>query len=285
MRTKFGGKSEQVFEVRIRYGKGLGKRGQALRGRFDVLAKDEPARDAKRDRMQKVANALATAGLHQDVGAVLDEMGAATSERLLSALEDRTRRMCADAEKARSSAPSDGELDPKRATFGQVAEMFFLSLERKGNSPRTIGRDRNRLRVLGSKLANTPVGAVDNKQADEAMKLVGPEGVTCRHLYEGLIFRVLKHATKIYLLDTVPLRAGFVTEQRPPSRLFQYLRADEEWQRLTCRAIPLYRRVGYGLMSREGVRPEFLTLFYWSDRVDPEARVSHIDLESGLLTH
>jgi integrase len=284
MRAKYSGKDQQTFEVRIRYGLGLGKDGGHLRGRYKVLAKDEQAKEAKRMRMSAIAQALAACGLHADVDAVLDEVGMAVSESVLLALENKVRGLCAETQERAQAASAETPASAMR-TFDQVADLLFAEQRGKGNAVRTIDQDRQRLRVLQPKLGSTLVDQVTHALATEAMALVGPEVDVCRNLYEGLIFRVLKHAVKLDLIASIPLRPGFVSLQLPPKRLFQYLYVDEESALISFKPTPLWRRLGYGLMSREGVRPGLLEQFYWSDRVRPNQKVSSIDIESGLLTH
>lgn len=261
------------WRVRLRYGAGL-------RERFIVIAKDDAAAQRKADRMQIMANRLARHGKHVEAKAVLQEAGLTTTETDLLEVEQVVTELCAEA-KAEGAVPKG----PARTTFGDVAELLFERHVREGNSLSTLKKDRQRLRVIYPRIGAVPVADITRKIADEAMALVPADVQAGRNLYEGLIYRVLKLAVRMELIDAIPLRSDFVSRQPAPKKLFQYLRVDEEFDLITCRRIPLERRVGYALMSREGVRPEFLSLFFWSDRVDPDAKVSTLDLESGLLTH
>lgn len=292
MRAKFAGKEQRTFTVRIRYGLGLRKRPEsadepldAARDRFVVLAKDEPARDAKRDRMARMATDLAACGLHKDVKEVLTEAGLAPSDVVLSGIEEMVRDRCA-AKRAKADDVAAGR-EPKmsaKTPFAEVAECLLAQQKETNNSPRTIKKDRQRLATVAPKIGKVPIGQVTNKIAVEAMKLVPANVEASRCLYEGFISRVVKHAQRLELIDAYPLRPDFVSRQLDPKKLFQYLYVTEEFALITGPA-PLWRRIGYALMSREGVRPEFLTLFYYSDKVDPEAKLSSIDLDSGLITH
>jgi integrase len=285
MRAKFAGKAQRTFKVRIRYGVGFAGSPTAMRERFVVLAKNEKARDAKRDRMARMATDLAACGLHKDVKAVLDEAGVAPSDVVLSGIEEMVRGRCAAARaKAESIAAGRQPVWSAKTTFAEVAELLFEKQKQKKNSPHSIGKDRQRLAVLAPRLAKVPIGQLTNKIADEAMMLV-PAGVEAgRCLYEGLISRVVKHARRLEIIEGYPLRQDFVSPQPEPKKLFQYLYVEEDLALITGPA-PLWRRLGYAIMSRESVRPGFLTHFYYSDRVDPNAKLSSIDLDSGLLTH
>lgn len=261
------------FRVRLRYGAGL-------RDRFIIVAKDEPAALVKARRMQRMANQLAASGKHAEAKAVLEEAGLAETQQDMLDVESVVRDLCAEAAVADASAPAGS----KTPTFNKVADLYFDEQLRRGNSPRTVSRDRQRLARVAGTLMTTRVNQVTKAMADAAMATLPESAGTSRFLFEGAIYRVLKHAEKLELIDQMPLRADWVSKQLDPKKLFQYLRADEERKLITGRA-PLWRRIGYAIMSREGVRPEFLTHFYWSDRVDPQAVVSTIDLDSGLLTH
>jgi hypothetical protein len=272
MRAKFVGKEQRTFLVRIRYGEGAA----GARDRFMVLAKDEKARDAKRDRMAKMATDLAACGLRKDVKAVLDEAGLAPSDVVLSGIEEMVRSRCALALAKAGAAAAGRELElGGETTFAEVAELLFERQKRKGNSLKSIGRDRQRQRVVAPKLDKLPVSRITHAIARQAMDLVPPTVVAGRCLYEGLISRVLKHAVELGCIEATPLKPSFVSAQPEPKRLFQYLRVDEDRGLLSCREVLLGLRLAYGFMSRESPRPEFLSLFTWSD----------IDLESGLLTH
>jgi hypothetical protein len=209
---------------------------------------------------------------------VLEEAGAARSEAELAEIESVVRDLCAEA-----AAPDAPKPAPK--TFGDVAALLFEKHIRDGNRPRTLKKDKFYLSVLGPRLARVPVAEMTTRIADAAMALVPPSVEASRNLYEGFIYRVMKYAVRLELIPANPLRSDFVSKQQPPKRLFQYLRVAEDAALIACGAAPLEERIGYALMDREGVRPELLSLFYWSDRADPNARVSTIDLESGLLTH
>lgn len=267
--------SEGRWRVRLRFGKGL-------RDRFIILARTEPEAEAKAGRMQRMANELAACGKHVEAKAVLDEAGAAQTEKEMAEIESVVRDLCAEA--TADAARAEPQLSG-RTTFGQVAELLFQRHIEAGNKPRTLQKDRSYMEVLRPRLGKVRVEEITNRVADEAMQLVPASVESSRNLYEGFISRVLKLAVRLELIPSYPLRADFVSDQKPPSKMFQYLRVDEDFALITTRPIPIERRIGYALMSREGVRPEFLTYFFWADRVDPEAKVSTIDLESGLLTH
>ena len=264
--------SDGRFRVRLRYGAGL-------RDRFIVVAKDAAAAEAKGKRLQRMATQLARHGLHAEAKVILESAGLRETERDLAEAEGVVRELCAEAA-ASMGAPAA----IRKQTFTDVAELLFAEQLRRGNSERTVTRDRQRLNVVAKRFGNTGVDAITSKMADEAMDLVPPDAEASRFLFEGLIFRVLKHAVKLELIDRIPLRPDFVSKQSAPKKLFQYLTVDEELRLISGKA-PLWRRIGYALMSREGVRPEFLSLFYWSDSAPADAEVSTIDLESGLLTH
>lgn len=260
------------WRTRLRFGAGM-------RERFVIVAPTEAAALAREARMVRMASDLARAGKHAEARAVLEEAGAARNEVELSEVAEVVRELCSEAEPVSDATPR-----PSAKTFREVAESLFAEQVRRGNSERTIEKDRQRLRVLAPRLAHMPVAQITSRCADEAMALVPDTVAAGRYLFEGLIFRVLKHARKLELIESVPLRPDFVSKQLAPTRLFQYLTAEEEWRLVTGPA-PVSRRIGYGLMAREGVRPEFLSLFYWADHAPLDQVVSTIDLETGLLTH
>lgn len=254
------------WETRLRFGGGQ-------RERFVIHAAAKPEAEAREARLIELARRLA-------------RIDGADSRGILAAAASATEGELADVEAEVAGAlAARSERSPASArTFRDVAELLFAEQRRRGNSERTIEKDRQRLSVIAPRIGREPVAHITNRVAEEAMALVPPTVVAGRPLFEGLIFRVLQHARKLELIETMPLRPDFVSKQSAPARLFQYLGADEE-SRLVSGPAPVWRRIGYGLMSRESVRPEFLSLFYWSDRAPVDAIVSTIDLQSGLLTH
>lgn len=257
------------WETRLRFGGGQ-------RERFIIHASTRPEAEAREARLVQLARTLARID-GADARGVL-ETAAAASESELARVE-ATVKGTLDAARERGPAAA-----PPARTFADVAELLFAEQLRRGNSPRTVAKDRQRVRVLAAKLGRVPVDQVTSKLADEAMVLV-PESVRAsRPLYESLIARVLKHALRLELIRALPLRPDFVSKLHAPEKIFQYLPAEDEF-RLVAGPAPIWRRIGYGMMSRESVRPEFLSLFYYADRAPADAVVSTIDLESGLLTH
>lgn len=289
MRTKYEGREAQLFPVRLRYG--------AERERYQVLAKDEAARDAKRQRMRHMGEDLCAAGLGQQAKVILEEAAAAGSEQALCALEEEVLRRCerARAEAAEAAARASSEAAARaaaaavkygpRTPFRLVAEEMFAAQERRGSPlPDTIKDNRRRLRTVGPVLADKPIGEVTLATAREAMELVAPT-ITARFLFEGVIFRVLKYAAEMEYIAANPLPQAFVSKQQQPKRLMQYLYVTEEFELIGCRDVPLERRLGYGLQSRESPRPGMLTAFYWEEHAPKGRGISYMNLESGLLTH
>lgn len=64
-------------------------------------------------------------------------------------------------------------------------------------------------------------------------------------------------------LQTNPIPPAFIPQ--PQEKDFDYLRPSEEAQLLACTAIPLERRLVYGLCAREGLRPSEAGALVWND--------------------
>jgi hypothetical protein len=267
------------WETRLRFGKGQ-------RDRFLIAVDTDDAPVERETQLRQVADALARAEARSDrARETLTELAALADEAEFRRGIRATLAECEDRIKEIGPLrPARTSLDG-RTTFGDVAELYFAEQLRKGNSLRTVEKDRFRLSVLAPKLARARVDQITTRLATEAMALVPSTVDASRPHFEGLIYRVLKHACRLELIDAVPLRDGFVSRQAAPKKLFQYLRVAEEAQLITYAETPLWRRLGCALMAREGVRPEFLSLFYWGDRIKSGEEQCSIDLESGLLTH
>jgi integrase len=113
------------------------------------------------------------------------------------------------------------------------------------------------------------------EHADEAMSHV-PEGMSSslrRHVAQ-VIRRVM--ALAVYpgrLRNDNPIPSGWLPKVRR-ERALTYLYPSEEAALLACTAVPLWRRIFYGVLAREGMRREELAALRWRD----------VDLERGVLS-
>lgn len=262
--------SEGQWRVRLRYGAGL-------RGRFILVAKSESAAEVKAARMQKMAETLSECGKHAEAKAVLDEAGAARTDRELAEVEQVVRELCAETPQKPSASRGS------RTPFKVVAEMW-LSGELHTLFPRrvrkkkesSVAMDRARVAAITRQIGDMPIGSITLELAERALDAATPPEsaqATARQ-YAQALARILSLAVyPLQLIERSPLPPDFVPPQGK-SPAFSFLYPDEEAQLMVCRRVPLSDRIVYGVLAREGLRVSEAMSLTWGD----------IDLVRGVLT-
>ena len=140
----------------------------------------------------------------------------------------------------------------------------------------TAHNDVSRLRELYETIGDLPIEDFVIEDAERAMSKL-PARVrtpaTRRH-YSQVIRRVLQLSVyPLKLIDTNPIPKNFMPKVGK-GHAVQWIYPDEEKQLVTCTAVPLQRRLLWGVLSREGARDGEIVALVWKE----------IDLVRGVLT-
>jgi len=262
------------FRVRLRYGKGL-------RARFIIRTDDAEVAEARATKLRELAAALGRTGHSTQAPLVLSEAANASSERDFIAFVKVGEQLCGEqGKRAKVESTPTFSAFAGRWTSGELARAYPDHVANK----KTADLDVSRLEVIsavsvapGLKFGDLPLTAVKIDHAEIVMRNLPKttkRPATRRH-YAQLIHRVLELAVfPCRLLPSNPLPRGFMPKVgKPPGR--PYLYPAEDAALLECTTIPLWRRVLWGLLSREGCRSgEAITL-----RVGVE-----VDLDRGAVS-
>ncbi len=159
----------------------------------------------------------------------------------------------------------------KRWTEGELARRYPDHVLKK----RSVEADRRflRLYVLPT-IGHLPIESVTLEHADAVLEAIPTRlGAASRRHVAQVLRRVL--ALAVYpgrLLNTNPIPARWLPSVKV-SRRFTLLYPSEDRALLACPKVPLWRRLYFGILSREGLRRDELASLRWR----------HIDLERGML--
>jgi integrase len=255
--------------TRLRYGKGL-------RGRFLIKLTDEAAAEKRATKMRELAELLARAGHSARAPIILEEAGAAPTEKDFDDAVRIAEALCAGkgkgSKKPRSAEPTFRDL-ADRWTDGRLAREYPDHVGTK----KTADHDEARVDVIcsvqlapGLTFGALPLSAVtlDHAQAVMANLPERARRPATRRQYAQVLHRVLELAVfPCRYLTASPLPRGFMPKiGKPPA--FPYLYPDEDAALLAWTAeraaaagvtaerpgIPLVRRLLWGFLAREGCR-------------------------------
>jgi integrase len=245
--------TDGFHRTRLRYGKGL-------RGRFLITLHDEAAAEKRAVRMREMAEMLARAGHSARAPIVLEEAGKAPTEKDFSDAERIVHGLCAGKGEAKArKAESTFQALADRWTSGALAREYPDHVGKK----KTADLDEARLEWIcattiapGLTFGALPLSAVtlDHAQAVMANLPKTTKRPATRRQYAQLLHRVLELAVfPCRLLETNPLPKGFMPKTGK-SPAFPYLYPAEEVALMGRTALPLGRRLLWGVLSREGCR-------------------------------
>ncbi|MCW5837802.1 MAG: tyrosine-type recombinase/integrase, partial [Labilithrix sp.] len=158
-------------------------------------------------------------------------------------------------------------------TSGDLAKLHPDHVEAK----KTAAIDKSRLKVIKELVG--PVAIADAGWLDHAERVMRNLPARCktsttRRHYAQLIHRVLALGVwPLRLISHHPLPRGFMPKIGG-QKAKVYLYPEEERALMACKDVPLWRRVLWGLLAREGLREGELLLLTWSC----------LDLTRGVLT-
>jgi len=191
------------------------------------------------------------------------------------------------------ASPTFAEVWPQW-TSGSLAEKFPDRELSKG--AKEFERDAHRLSVMSLVLGPTPVDCIDLDLADAALaqlddlrqqhenieakregrkaRKVRPAGQNTRRHYAQSVHRVLELCVyPLKLIKHNPLPTGWLPKQaKPKARGFMF--PDEDRKLLANTKWPLIERLYFGLLNREGMRPDTEAL---------ALRYHEIDAPHGLI--
>lgn len=257
--------SDGTHRVMIRFG-------TKQRRRFRITTRDE-AEAAERERaLVELGAAIGKVNIDPELGArILEQAGAGEVERARKAVA----KLAAGLRGALDAKPEPGAIH----TFAQLGEAWTsnrLAAEHPDHIrvKRSAGRDAERLAVLNKTIGTVPVNRFVLADAKRAMAAL-PKGLASatRRQYAQVLGRLL--ALAVYPLELIPaspLPRGFLPKVTR-TRATAWLYPAEESRLLACPAVPLARRVLYGVLAREGLRCGEALVLAWCD----------LDLARGAL--
>lgn len=220
--------------------------------------------------------------------------GARSKRRLpktLSTLEDRAKfaRMAAPDIKAKilddakkKTEEDAAKPDPKKLTFRDVSDMWTNGTLARLHPDHvqekaSVEDDRSRLKVLNEIIGDVPIDAPD--WVDHAQRAMSKLPERCRtsgtrRQYSGLIRRVLQLGVwPLRLRSDQPLPRNF-QPKAGKAKATQWIRPLEDAKLISSSAVPLERRIFWGVLAREGMRDGEAVLLAFKD----------LDLNTGVLT-
>jgi integrase len=155
-------------------------------------------------------------------------------------------------------------------TSGKLTAMYPGHVKAK----RTVAADVQRLKFMKSMIGDVALRDFRVQHAEQVLAALPKKrsSATLRH-YAQTIHRVLSLA--VYpgkLLAHHPLPDGFLPSVGP-RRAMSFLYPSEDAALMACTAVPLQRRVLYGVLAREGMRFGEAASLQWSD----------VDLATGVV--
>lgn len=155
-------------------------------------------------------------------------------------------------------------------TSGALAERFPDHVRTKATSD----RDAQRLRLLCRSIGDVPVSRFALADAELAMAAL-PRTLSSatRRQYAQILARLCHLAVyPLRLIAVSPLPRGFLPKVRR-AKATAWLYPSEDASLLACTAVPLARRLLYGVLAREGLRLGEALRLRWQD----------LDLERGTI--
>jgi len=252
---------QHMLEIRLRY--------CGTRGRFEV------ADDARAEAIKAMARSLTDAGCDADRAERMLTDAASAEPAELRAIE----RLVAELSGGESVAVTPAPAERSGPTFKTLAAQWTeggLHKRYPDHVPQkvTADLDAQRFAKLCTAIGSVPIAAFTLADAERAMAAlpVGLSPTTRRH-YAGLSQRLLRLAVyPCRLINASPLPTGWLPKLRS-IKAKAWLYPAEDAQLMACTAVPLARRVLWGVLAREGMRLGEAMALRWGD----------VDLERGAV--
>lgn len=258
------------WSVRIRYG-------ADLRGRFRMPDMSEPEARDRSVRLERMARALADAGLHVAAPVLLEDAASQRSAKRFAETEAKA------AEEIASAGATPRERNAK--TFRDVCELWWSGeLHRMApdrvaaGTDRAMRQTRARLEVLCETVGDVPIDRFTLDTAERALAALPKRLMrSTRRAYAHRLARVLKLASlpPLRLIDASPIPTGWAPK-KGPRRAFPFLYPDEDKQLLRSSDVDEERRWLYAFLAREGCRVSEALALKWSE-VDTMRGVIRLD--------
>ena len=219
---------------------------------------------------REIGALLGASSISADIGAAILTRFAAGS---ITLPEARAVIRKASAGVARSApALTFAELG-RQWTAGEIADAHPDQVRRK----RSAGKDAERLAVLCRTIGRVPVASFGLADAKLAMAAL-PKGLASatRRQYAQIIARLMALAVyPLELISVSPIPRGFLPRVTR-TKATAWLYPAEDARLLACEAVPLGRRVLYGVLAREGLRCGEALGLTW-DTIDLERGAVRLD--------
>jgi len=256
--------------------------GRFGRRRFTIKHCDEAAARRRADAMSEMAGVLVKAG-HAERAPVILTRAAEAEDR---AEFDRVRKAAAGLAAGRL-VPDEMMLDGAATTFRMVGERWVSGRLHRDfpdhvKAKKDTDSDEHRLDKLyaidvgGCTLGDVAISEFRLEHAERAMQRL-PENAkrrNTRRAYALIIRRVLTLAVyPLKLIPANPLPPQFVPKvEKPPAYPFLY--PAEDAALMACAEVPIWQRLVFGFLAREGMRASEALALRWRD----------VDLNLGTVT-
>ena len=209
------------------------------------------------------------------------EQAAIAGSKAMADLVGIVAGICAGTEKPKAKRVSLSDIP----TFKSVAELWtggdlHRDFPDHVKTKKTADVDLQRLKgTIFPLVGHVPIVSFTLADAERVMRELPltpskrPLKPATRRQYAQLLHRVLKLAVyPLGLIPHNPLPEGFLPHPGEPPA-FTYLHPKEDADLLKCAAVPLLRRLLYGMLAREGMRADEARALTWAS----------LDLETGTL--
>lgn len=254
-------KNRDGFSTRLRAGKG-----QQLR--VTICVHDRRVAVARRDRLQRMSQALTAKGLTSEAAFLIKKAAAQIDEAAFELCIQTGSSLAPASPAGRRLARTFRELG-ELWTSGELHRLYPDHVKKKASSE----DDASRLGWLYQSIGHIPLERFVLGDALVAMRSL-PETAkrpATRRQYAQAIAKVLKYAVfPCQLIDEYPLPSNFLPKLTRGDVVFPYLYPSEDLKAMACLEHDLTERVFFGLLNREGMRVEEALSMRWAmqDRVN-----------------
>ncbi len=247
--------------------------GPKERPSFDLAVRTDDAAEGRAAFLADLASRLRPVAAPDEIKAILEAAGGASTEKGLQQVKD-----AADAIANGETTKATSAMAPTFATFaadwtkGELRKKYPDHVRAKDST-----RDTQVLRdFINPALGTTRIADVTLEDAERVMAKLPPElAPRSRKLVAQCMRKVLSLAVYPgrYLTSNPIPREWMPKIPKSANKAKACLYPAEDAKLLACEAVPVERRLAYGILAREGMRASELGALRWRD----------VDLEHGRL--
>jgi integrase len=240
----------------VRISVGPGKKREPFRLGANVTT--DAQAEARRDLLAGLAARFRRAGRMEDPAArqLLEDLAACNDDKRLAGFEPAAALILAGRTRVTSTKPTFSTVRTEW-TSGEMRKTYPKYVAKKDAGDDMARAEHMEAVVIdGVRFGDIPI---DQIKLAHCLKVMGnlparaKRPATARH-YAQVIHRVLQLAVfPCEYIAVNPLPKGFLPKVGDPPD-YSFLTPSEERQLLGCADVPLYRRIFYGVLNREGCR-------------------------------